>query len=210
MRARSGTIFLMVRAKIDAMTITVFLGHPNPGPSYCRALAERYKKDAEAAGHRVILFDAATEEVPFLRSQEEFVKGDVPEPAGRLQQAIKASDHLVLVFPIWMGTLPALTKGVMEQTFREGFAFDTSNPKSLPKQLMKGKSARIIMTMGMPAFMYRLYFHAHGLKNLERNLLGFSGFGPIRTSLIGSVSASTDQYREKWLARVGRLGARAA
>ncbi|NNU17552.1 NAD(P)H-dependent oxidoreductase [Parvularcula sp. ZS-1/3] len=193
----------------DTKTVTLFLGHPDPGPSYCRALAERYKEHAEGAGHRIIFFDAAAEEVPFLRSQREFEEGEVPEPALRLQKAIKASNHLVLIFPMWMGTLPALTKGVIEQTFREGFALDTTDPKTLPKQLLRGKSARIIMTMGMPAFLYRHYFRAHGLKNLERNLLKFAGFGPVRTSLIGGVQGGSDSYREKWLERAGRLGAMA-
>jgi len=29
------------------------------------------------------------------------------------------------------------------------------NPKGLPKRLLAGRSARIVVTMGMPALMYR-------------------------------------------------------
>lgn len=188
-------------------TITVLLGHPDQGNSYCRALADTYREAAEGAGHRVLFVDAAAEDVPFVRSQRQYDEGEVPDAAHRLQEAISASEHFVIIFPMWIGSLPALTKALIEQTFRPGFAFGTSDPKSLPKRLMAGKSARIIMTMGMPAMVYRLYFQAHGLKNLERNLLGFCGFGPVRTSLIGGVDTSA-AFREKWLQRVARLGAR--
>jgi putative NADPH-quinone reductase len=49
---------------------------------------------------------------------------------------------------------------------------------------LAGKGARIIVTTGMPAPIYRWYFGAHSLKSLERNILGFCGFGPIKESLI--------------------------
>ncbi len=55
----------------------------------------------------------------------------------------------------------------------------------MPKKLLAGKSACVVITMGMPAFIYRWYFGAHGLKNLKRNILGFCGVGPIKDTLIG-------------------------
>ena len=41
---------------------------------------------------------------------------------------------------------------------------------------MSGKSARIVVTMGMPGFWYRWYFRAHSLRSLQRNILKFVGF----------------------------------
>ena len=92
------------------------------------------------------------------------------------------SQHLVLLFPLWLGSMPALMKAFLEQAFRPGFAF---KPKldSLRPGLLTGKSTRIVATMGMPALAYRWYFPAHSLKSLERNILRFSGIGPIRDTL---------------------------
>jgi hypothetical protein len=39
-------------------------------------------------------------------------------------------------------------------------------------QTIVGRSARIVVTMGMPAFIYCLWFGAHGLKSLTQNLSG--------------------------------------
>ena len=58
------------------------------------------------------------------------------------------------------------------------------------KRLLTGKTARIVVTMGMPAFVYRWYFGGHSLKSLERNILRFVGIRPVRESLIGMVEGS--------------------
>ena len=74
------------------------------------------------------------------------------------------------------------------------------------KRLLKGKTARIVVTMGMPAFIYRWFYGAHSLKSLERNILGFCGIGPIKESLIGMVEAPDNTRREKWLEKLRTLG----
>ena len=69
------------------------------------------------------------------------------------------------------------------------------------------RAARIVVTMGMPALIYRFFFRAHSLKSLERNILKFCGIGPIRETLIGSVEASAEK-RQAWLVELRRLGRR--
>jgi putative NADPH-quinone reductase len=73
---------------------------------------------------------------------------------------------------------------------------------------LKGRTARIVVTMGMPALMYRWYFGAHSLKSLERSILGFCGIGPVRESLFGLVAAGHAKHG-KWLDTMRRLGRRA-
>ena len=76
----------------------------------------------------------------------------------------------------------------------------------MPKKMLTGKSARIIITMGMPALIYRWYFGAHSLKSLERNILGLCGIKPVRESLIGMVEAKDDTKWIKWLDRTREFG----
>ena len=57
----------------------------------------------------------------------------------------------------------------------------------MPKKLLGGKSARIVVTMGMPSLFYRLYYRSHSVRSLARNILGFVGVKPVRVSLIGNV-----------------------
>jgi putative NADPH-quinone reductase len=115
------------------------------------------------------------------------------------------AEHLVIVYPLWLGDMPAYLKAFLEQIARPGFAFTPGRHGLTPGEL-KGKSARIIVTMGMPAFVYRWFFFKHSLTSLKRNILQFVGIRPVRETIIGMIE-TTD--RNKWLGRIRALGAAA-
>ncbi len=186
--------------------VVLIQGHPDPsGGHYCNALADAYVSGAEQAGHEVRRIEIATLDIPFLRGKHDYEKGAVPDGLKPGQDAIAWAEHIVLIYPLWLGTMPALLKAWLEQVLRSDFAFEIVEGGTWRKKL-KGRSARIVVTMGMPAFVYRWYFGAHSLKSLERNILGFSGIAPIRESLIGSVEAKNDSGRKKWLERMRGYG----
>jgi putative NADPH-quinone reductase len=186
--------------------ILIIDGHPDPEPQrFVHALAEAYASGAREAGHEIRTVRLSEMTFDLLRSNRDYRHGEVPEAITDVQNAIARSDHLIVLFPLWLGGMPALLKGLLEQSLRPGFAFVYADGKGLPKKRLKGKSVRIVVTMGMPAFVYRWYFCAHSLKSLERNILRFVGFGPIRTSVVGSVEASAKK-RERWLDRIRRYG----
>ena len=189
--------------------IAIIQGHPDPrGDRYGHALAKAYAEGATAGGHEVRTIDLARLEFPLLRSKEEWDTGAPPDAVRGAQDAIGWADHLVIFYPLWLGTMPALLKAFLEQAFRPGFAIGRGGSGSW-KKLLTGKSARVVVTMGMPALVYRWFFRAHSLKSLERNILGFVGIGPIRETLIGMVEGSPAS-RERWLAKLRALGGRAA
>jgi putative NADPH-quinone reductase len=185
--------------------VAIIQGHPDPaGGHLCHALADAYATGAQAAGHTITRIDVAALEFPWLRTKEAFDSGALPTALVPGQQAISQADHLLVVYPLWLGTMPALLKAFFEQVFRPGFAF-TLGEKAWTRRL-KGKSARIVVTMGMPVLIYRWYFGAHGLKSLERSILGFCGIGPIRESLFGMIETASVAKRDKWLAGMRSLG----
>jgi putative NADPH-quinone reductase len=187
--------------------IAIIQGHPDPrGDRYGHALARAYAEGAAAGRHEVRTIDLARLEFPLLRSKEEWDGGAPPDAVRGAQDAIGWADHLVIFYPLWLGTMPALLKAFLEQALRPGFAIGPGGSGSW-KKLLTGKSARVVVTMGMPALVYRWFFRAHSLRSLERNILGFVGIGPIRETLIGGVEASAAR-RERWLAKLRALGAR--
>ena len=187
--------------------IVIIQGHPDIAKIHlCHALANAYADGAKAAGHAIHRIEVADLQFPMLRLQYEFENGPVPSAVVPAQQAIAAADHLLIIFPLWLGAMPGLLKGFFEQVFRPRFAFQTSS-RGFPQKRLKGKSARIVITMGMPAVIYRWYFGAHGLKNLKRNILGFCGIGPVRENLFGMVQGVSDEARNRWIERMRSLGA---
>jgi len=187
--------------------VVVIDGHPDPAAGrLCHALADAYARGAQSAGHSVELIRLAELEVPFLRSAEEFNE-QPPEPAfQRIQQAIESANHLVLIYPLWLGTMPAMLKAFLEQLFRPGFAFGGEGEKTMWSGKLKGRSARVVVTMGMPALFYRWFFRAHSLKSLERNILKFCGIKPVRETLLGMVESVSDKKRARWLQTMNELG----
>ncbi len=189
--------------------ILIIQGHPDANEAHlCHALADAYATGAAGAGHSVARLDLAAIDFPLLRSQKEQEGGAVPAAIAAAQAEISAADHVVLVFPLWLGGMPALVKAFFEQVLRPGFAYSTELGP-LKGALLKGRSLRIVITMGMPAWFYRLVYGAHSLKAMKVGIFGFVGFKPIRASLIGNVAGKDGRGREIWLARLKDLGAAA-
>ena len=190
--------------------ILIIQGHPDQGGShYCHALGDHYAAGARAATHDVRRVDVARLDFPILRSKKEWDAGTLPPALAAVQRDIAWADHLVLIFPLWLGDMPALVKGFLEQVARPGFAVGKPLEKGGVK-LLRGRSARVVVTMGMPALLYRWYYGAHAIRSLERNILRFAGVAPVHRSLIGLVEASDAGRRTRWLAALERLGAKGA
>jgi putative NADPH-quinone reductase len=189
--------------------IVIIQGHPSRAQSHLgHALAAAYREAALAAGHEVRSIDVALLDFPLLREAEDWNQGRLPESLQPAQDAIGWAQHLVILFPLWTGTLPALFKGFFEQVARPGFAFKprTSGPGLIPG--LKGKSARVVVTMGMPAFFYRWVQGGRGVRGFNRDLLGFCGIRPVRTTYIGRVDVKNFQAAA-WFGRMRRYGAQA-
>ncbi|MBS7696377.1 MULTISPECIES: NAD(P)H-dependent oxidoreductase [unclassified Chelatococcus] len=189
--------------------IVIIQGHPDPDEQrLCRALADAYVEGAREAGHEISSVDLASLDVPFLRSQSSFENDSVPPNLKPAQEAILAAEHILIVFPLWLGTMPALVKAFLEQVMRPGFAFGYD--KGVPRTQLTGRSARLVVTMSMPVLAYRWWYFGHGLKALQRNILRFVGISPVRESLFGMVTGVSDATRRKWLDDMRKLGRQGA
>lgn len=186
-------------------SICIIHGHPDPTPGhFTAALADAYGEAATEAGHEVARIDIAQIELSPLRRPEDILTE--PDDAIKAVQAkMMAAQHVVVVFPLWMGGMPSYLRAFFEQVSRGGFVLDTES-KGWPKGKLSGRSARVVVTMGMPAAAYRMFFGAHGVRGFERSVLALAGFKPIRETLFGLVDMSAES-RQNMLAKMRRLGA---
>lgn len=187
--------------------ILLIEGHPDALERHLNhTLADAYAEGAAAAGHTVHRVVVATLEFPLLRSPHHWQHGEVPPTLKAAQDDIAWAQHVVIFFPLWLGDMPALLKGFLEQVARPGFAFGPEGGNPFGRKGLKGRSARVVVTMGMPALIYRWYFRAHSLKALERNILGFVGFGPIHETLVGGVDQLGEKGVVQWQTKLRKLG----
>jgi putative NADPH-quinone reductase len=193
---------------MDTQRIVLIQGHPDPLVRHLgHALADAYAQGAQAGGHEVRQIDVARLDFPLLRTQQDWTSGNLPTTLQAAQNDIGWAQHLVLFFPLWLGDMPALLKGFLEQVARPGFAFkagEGGNP--FERKGLAGRSARVVVTMGMPALVYSWYFRAHSVRSLERNILGFVGIAPVHETLIGGVDQLGDAGVQKWQDKMRALG----
>ncbi|AMD00843.1 FMN-dependent NADH-azoreductase [Halomonas chromatireducens] len=153
------------------------------------------------------MVDIGELDFPLLRSQKAWKEEPLPAALQEAQDAIAWCRHLVLFFPLWLADMPALVKAFLEQVMRPGFAFEYVEGNPLGKKRLSGRSVRLVVTMGMPALVYRHIYRAHSIKSLERNVLGFVGFSPVHETLIGRVESMSEQGRAKWFRKMHEYGA---
>ena len=186
--------------------ILIIQGHPNASNEhFCDAIAEKYTESAMQAGFSVSQVNVAELNFPLLESQKDFDRSSTNPDIMELQKKILWADHLVIIYPLWLGGMPALLKGVLEQVLRPGFAFEIEGVQPIPQKLLKGKSARLFVTMGMPGLFYRWYYRAHTVKSLKRNILQFCGIKPVRYSCFGRLSQNKQKLGQRYLVQVSRL-----
>ena len=101
--------------------------------------------------------------------------------------------------------MPAIMKGFLERVLQPDLLAIQAAGATANWKVFKGKSARVIMTMGMPGWFYRWYFGAHALKLLRRNILHFIGIKPVRSTIYGIIEAVGDETRKQWLREVEAL-----
>ncbi len=195
----------------DARRILLIEGHPDTVSHHLnRTLVDAYAEGAQAAGHAVRRQRVGALDFPVLRTAQAWHHEPVPPALKPAQDDITWAQHVVILFPLWLGDMPALLKAFLEQVARPGFAVGPEGAKPFGRKPLSGRSARVVVTMGMPALAYRWFYRAHSVKSLERNILGFVGFAPVNETLIGQVDQLGEAGVTRWKNKLRKLGREAA
>jgi len=185
--------------------IVVLNGHPDK-ESFCTALANLYEQgavEAEAICSRIDLVDLQFD--PILRygyRKRSELEPDLLDACEKIANA----DHIVIVFPTWWGTLPALLKGFIDRVFLPGFAFQKKENSSMWDKLLKGKSARVIITMDAPCWWDRIVYRRPGYNTIKHSILQYCGIRPVSVSTFAMVGSASGAKRERWKNKVFDLG----
>lgn len=184
--------------------VLVVVGNPKSN-SFCHHLADSYanaaKKHCEVRLVKLSEMEFNPDLVVGYDSEQ-----SLEAPLLAFQQALAWSNHLVIITPIWWGALPAKLKGLFDRTFLPNFAFKYQTGKSIPKKLLHGKSARLILTMDTPPWYYWVVQGAPALKQLKITTLKFCGFTSVKSNMLGPIISSSEQDRAKWVSTITQLG----
>jgi len=187
--------------------VLLLVAHPRSA-SLCGALADAYAEGARCAGTDLRRCDLAAlhfeSNVTAISPRDQPCEDDIR----RAMQAIAWANHLVIVFPTWWGTMPALLKGFLDRVMMPGFAFAERADGEGWERLLAGRSAHLLTTMDTPPWVYRWIYGAPGLNGLAKATLGFCGIAPVRRTIFGPVKGSSQAVRGRWIAQARQEGAR--
>ncbi|NTW23398.1 MAG: NAD(P)H-dependent oxidoreductase [Lentimicrobium sp.] len=185
--------------------ILIILGHPVKD-TFSDELRESYKKGATASGAEIR--EIVLRKLHFDLNFSEGYRGnqELEPDLVKAQEDITWADHIVIIYPNWWSTFPALMKGFIDRTFLPGFAFKYRKGSLLWDKLLTGRSARMIVTMDTPPWYYWLIYRRPGHNAMKRGILEFCGIKPVRITTIGSLKVSSDNKRLRWIAKVEKLG----
>lgn len=191
-----------------AARIFVLDGHPGPS-SIARQAALRYAEAARDAGHEVRLAHLGETAFDPDRGKAGYADPKPLEPVlAHHLEGLEWCSHFVLTFPLWWGGFPAKTKGWIDRVFLNGrtFTTDETTPIGLPAPLLKGRSARVVVTSDTPpSFMWLAYRNAIH-RQIKGQILGFCGFRPVRITWFAPASHPKPGAVDKLLAQMDELG----
>lgn len=190
------------------MNILIVTADPR-SRSFSAALAERYSAGAKAAGTVTIEhadlfregFDPRITEADLAYYRGE---GALPDTIRSEQQRIERADTLVLAFPVYWWSMPALLKGWIDRVFTTGWAFGGSDRFSGP---LSAKKVRLIATAsGGPRLYERHGYRAAIAAQIEHGIFNFSGIKDVETHLFFDVESRDEAARLRNLAAAEDLG----
>ena len=187
--------------------ILIINGHPDK-ESFSFAISEAYIKGAKASGAKVK--EINIRDLQFSPNlQFGYRKRTELEPdLLASQEKIKWAEHLVWVYPVWWGSVPAIMKGFLDRVLLPGFAFKKREGSVWWDKYLTGKSGRLICTLDQPAWFYLLINGRPSYHAMKKLTLKFIGVKPVRTTTIGPMRLSKESYRAKWLVKIEKLGLR--
>jgi NAD(P)H dehydrogenase (quinone) len=185
--------------------IVIINGHPDK-ESFNFGLSEAYKKGALKSNAEVKVINIR--DLNFNPNLEfGYRKRTALEPDLLDAQAkLKWADHIVWVYPVWWSSVPAIMKGFLDRVLLPGYAFNKRENSLLSDKCFTGRTARIICTLDQPAWYYKWVYGNPSHNAIKKGTLNFIGIKKVQITSIGPIRLSKEEFRDKWLRKIEKLG----
>ncbi len=185
--------------------ILILNGHPDK-ESFNYKLFEAYRKGVKKSGAEIK--EIKIRELDFNPNlQFGYRKQTDLEPdLIEAQEKLKWADHIVWFYPVWWGSVPAIMKGFLDRVLLPGFAFKKREGSIWWDKYFIGKTSRLICTMDQPSWYYRLINNSPSHSAMKKMTMSFIGVSSVKITSIGPLRFSKNEFRQKWLMKIEKLG----
>lgn len=195
--------------QLEKRKIFMLLGHPDKS-GMCGALADAYEQGAKEGG-----FEFRRQNIGEMQFDPILHRGyracqELEPDLTQFQENVMWADHFVIVHPVWWVGMPAILKGLFDRAWLPGSAFRYIKTKAGTRtifwhRLMRGRTARIIMTSGTNPWLVR-FLPGNVHAQLKWGILWFAGFHVYGTKWFGPAEGTPEATKQKWLRQIHDLG----
>lgn len=184
--------------------IVIICGNPD-ADSLTGSVLDHYQKGAEESGHEVVRFNLGEMKFdPILHKGYKEIQPLEPDLI-KLQEAITAAEHIVIAYPNWWTTMPALLKGVFDRIWLPGFAFNFNKKNHKVEKHLAGRTARVFVLSGSHSPFKTWWKFGDYTNEIQYGILEFAGIKTKITSY-GPCEKVEDTCRNNWLKNIESLG----
>ncbi|MEC1924596.1 NAD(P)H-dependent oxidoreductase [Bacillus velezensis] len=136
---------------------------------------------------------------PVLKYGGEKKRSDMNRDAEtkKYRKLMKEADHLIFIYPLWWGGVPAIMKGFFDRVLVAGEAYTYENGRV--KGLLRVETAQVFYTADSPGWYLKWFRKNSDWITLKKSILQFCGIQKAERNLFSVVRTSTPELREKWL-----------
>ena len=116
----------------------------------------------------------------------------------KYQETLKNIDELIIIFPIWWYSVPAILKGFFDKVMLKGFSYEES-PSGLKGKLSHIRKTTIITTSEGPTWYIKLFKGNYINGVFKKGILRDIGIKNTKWINFSNIKSSTKEKREKFL-----------
>ena len=192
-------------------TLIIFY-HPYKG-SYCSAILDAVHYGLEKGNHPHKTINLAVDAFdPVMKAKDlkafaemgrigEAALIDLDPIVLRYKKKLEWAERIVMIFPIWWMSMPAMMKGFVDKVIFPGIAYDMVDGH-LRTRLHSLKQVTIITTMNTPAEVYRNQFCNSLEGSLIKGTFNQIGIHDVEWISLNMVKQSGRELRELWLEEI--------
>lgn len=195
------------------MNTFIVFNHPYGG-SFCGAILAAVERGLKTGGHRCRVINLDQDDFdPVMRSKDllafvgagragEDALDAIDDQVREYKDHLEWAEHLVMIFPIWWMTTPAMTKGFIDKVIFPAIAYDMKDGRLVSRLSLR--KVTVITTMNTPADIYREVFGNPLEGSLIKGTFRQIGIENIEWTSLSEVKQVSREQREAWLEEIER------
>ena len=195
------------------MNTLIVFNHPYGG-SFCGAILAAVERGLKTGGHKCRVINLDQDDFdPVMRSKDllafvgagragEDALDAIDDQVREYKEHLEWAEHLVMIFPVWWMTTPAMTKGFIDKVIFPAIAYDMKDGRLVSRLSLR--KVTVISTMNTPADIYREVFGNPIEGSLIKGTFRQIGIENIEWTSLSEVKQVSRGQREAWLEEIER------